>query len=161
MYIGTHVCLPVITVVTVDIIRVLRGKQKLLPNWQLFFIGIAGFLPDLLWPHLSRTGRLNSWTHTIWFLILLLPLTLLISKIIMKRKYLLFSILFWLAAVSHVFLDSISGGVRLFYPFNDRIIGNYLIPWPYWVRIDILFIIMLIVLLVNRRILIRLNLSGS
>jgi hypothetical protein len=113
MYVGTHVCLPVITVVSIDIIRVLRGKEGLLTNWQLFFIGVAGFLPDLLWPHLSRTGRLNSWTHTLWFLIVLLPLVLLFSRLIMKHKFLKFSLFFWLAAVSHVILDIISGGVRL------------------------------------------------
>ncbi len=161
MYIGTHVCLPVITVVTIDIVRVLRGKQKLISNWQLLLIGIAGFLPDLLWPHFSRIGRLNSWTHTIWFLLILLPLVLLSTRLIMKRKFLLFSFIFWLSAVSHILLDIISGGVRLLFPFNDRITGSYLLSWPLWIRIDILFVILLSILLVNRRVLIRLNLSRS
>ncbi len=154
MYIGTHICLPVAAIVVADIARGLKGKDKLLPNKQLFLIAIAGFLPDLLWPHFSRTGRLNSWTHTIWFLALLLPIVILISRKIVKNKFLLFSVLFWLASVLHILTDALSGGVRLFYPFNG-IIGSYSVPWPMWIKSDIFFVILLAVLLVNRRIVIR------
>jgi hypothetical protein len=160
MYVGTHVCLPLIPIVTIDIVRVLRGKQKLLTNWQLFFVGIAGFLPDLLWPHFSRAGRLNSLTHTIWFLVLILPLVFLAARITIKQNYILFSLLFWLATVSHVFLDTISGGARLLYPLSEKISGSYFVPWPLWLKMDILFVILLTILLVNRRILIQSNLSA-
>jgi hypothetical protein len=118
---------------------------------QLFLIGLAGGLPDILWPHFSLYQRMHSWTHTIWFLIGLMPVVLLLAKWKIREGYVKFSILFWLAAMSHILLDGLSGGINLFFPIIKRI-GTYYISYHTWVYYDITFVCLMIVVLIQRKI---------
>ncbi len=136
MYLGTHACLPLVAASITDIFRVISNRKPLFSGWQLFFIALAGTLPDLLWPHMSRQARLSSWTHTIWFLIGVLPIIYLVAKKVLKKNLLVFVLFFWLAIVLHVFMDGISGGVSLLYPIYN-VFGHYYIPWPLWLKIDL------------------------
>lgn len=139
MYIGTHACLPVVIISSIDIVRMNFGRDRILNNGQLAFIALAGVLPDFLWPHFSMHQRLNSWTHTLWFLLLLLPIVILISRRTLKNDYVKFSLIFWMAAFLHLFMDTLSGGIKFFLPFGD-IIGGYYIPHPTWKIWEIVFI---------------------
>lgn len=139
MFLGTHACLPVIAIGTVDLVRTSQKKEPLLKNWHLVFIGIAGMLPDLLWPHTSIQARLSSWTHTLWFLIVTLPIVYFISRRWIKKKLFMFVLFFWLAMALHIFADMVSGGVSFLYPIKE-VFGTYYIAWAYWIRIDLLFV---------------------
>lgn len=149
MYIGTHATLPIAIISTIDIASIEFTKKYILPNKQLAWLALGGVLPDFLWPHFTMHQRLNSPTHTIWFLIMLLPLTYLVSKWVFKKDYIKFTLLFWLATLSHVLLDALSGGVSLFYPWG-KVVGTYFIAHPNWIYFDIRFIIATIVLLCTR-----------
>ena len=139
MYLGTHACMPVLIVSAIDIVRLISRKTIFLNNRQLALTGLAGILPDILWPHFSIQQRLNSWTHTLWFLLLLVPLVLMLAKWRIKQNYLKFSVIFWLAVSLHFLMDALSGGIKFFYPFGDRI-GDYYIAHPYWKIWELVFI---------------------
>lgn len=51
----------------------------------------------------------------------------------------------WFAITFHLALDSKSGGSALLYPYGD-VIGDYLIGWDYWVRADLILIVIMIFL---------------
>jgi hypothetical protein len=150
MDIITHACFPVVIVSSIEIIRHQYYKTRPINGMQLFFVGLAGGLPDILWPHFSLYQRMHSWTHTLWFLILLLPLVFIVAKWKIKEGYQKFTIMFWLAAMSHILLDGLSGGVNLFYPINKRI-GAYYISYHTWIFFDIIFVCLTIFLLVQRK----------
>ena len=139
MYLGTHACMPVLVVSAIDIVRLITGKTKILNNRQLVFIGLAGILPDVLWPHFSMQQRLNSWTHTVWFLIILAPVVFILAKWKIKQNYLKFSVIFWLAVSLHLLMDALSGGIKFFFPFGDRI-GDYYIAHPHWKIWELVFV---------------------
>jgi hypothetical protein len=80
---------------------------------------------------------------------LLLPVAFLVSKWTVKRNFIKFAVLFWLAAISHMVLDALSGGVSLFYPWGD-VVGTYFISYPNWVYFDIGFVSGTMVLLFIR-----------
>lgn len=141
----THACLPVVLVSAAEIILNKQNKVDYLSNWQLVLIGVAGMLPDLLWPHFSLRQRMHSPTHTIWFLSVVFPIVFLLAKWKLKEGYVRFSLLFWMAVALHIAADAISGGVNLLYPISAKI-GMYLIPYRLWVRSDIIFVGLTIIL---------------
>lgn len=145
MTIIAHALAPVLAVTVVDAIRVQTGKRKYFSLRQLIAIGIAGALPDILGMHFSLQGRYSSWTHNIWFLIGIYPVYLLIAKRFFKDKWLLLTNLLWAATAFHLYIDIRSGGIKLFNPFGS-VVGDYLIPWPYWVMADLVIIVLTIIL---------------
>jgi hypothetical protein len=149
MMLGAHSCLPVIGVTAFEVIRVIQNKPRLVTNWQLFFIGIGGMLPDLLWPHTSMAGRLSSPTHTIWFIILLAPITFLLAKKYFDKNVIAFTFFFVFAALLHIVTDGISGGVAPLYPIK-AIWGMRLIPFRIWIAADI-FLLLFTFLLIYLR----------
>lgn len=160
MYIGTHAFLPVIAITTAEIITVTFKKQRHFSGIQILLIGIAGILPDLLWPHTSLKARYNSWTHTLWFLLILLPLIYIISAKLFKKNTLLFSLSCWFASLLHIITDALSGGVSFFYPLGD-VIGQYYIPYPYWIKSDFVFICVGLSLLLIRYIIVRKKITSN
>lgn len=140
-----HACLPLIIAKVANVVP--RNKSRILSNKQLFFIGIAGILPDLLWPHFSLQQRMSSPTHTIWFLLILIQIVYLLARSKAKEKYLRFTIFFIFAYASHLALDSISGGVNLLYPIKSKI-GAYFISYQTWLFYDLLLAVITIILLV-------------
>lgn len=135
MNIIAHACLPLVIIKIADTVS--PHKSGWLSNKQLFFIAIAGILPDFLWPHFSLQQRLTSPTHTIWFLIFLIPVVYLLARWEEKENYLRFTFFFLFAYASHIALDSISGGVNLLYPIKSKI-GAYFISYPTWLFYDLI-----------------------
>ena len=154
MFLGTHACLPLIAASTTDIFRLSTNKKPLFTGWQLFFIALAGTLPDVLWPHMSRQARLSSWTHTIWFLIIALLIVYIVARKALKKDFLVFVLFFWIAIALHIMADGFSGGVSLLFPIK-KVFGNYLIPWPLWGKIDLLMGSLAISMLILRNRLIQ------
>lgn len=149
MMLGTHAALPVIGVTSLEIMRLSNNQDRLLSNWQLFFIGIGGVLPDLLWPHFSMQGRLNSYTHTLWFIILLIPITYFISKRFYSKNINFFTFSFVSAALLHIATDGISGGVSFIYPI-EGVWGIWLVPFKLWMYADLTFLLLMISLIFVR-----------
>lgn len=141
--------MPVIAIGSADIYRLHNNKQPVLTTAQLLLIAVAGILPDLLWPHTSMHGRLTSWTHTIWFLLVLFMVVYFISKRVLNKKHTTFAVLFWFAAALHIFADAISGGVAFFYPV-EKVVGARHIPYRYWLYFDLVFVTVTAILFVMR-----------
>jgi hypothetical protein len=108
--IGTHTCAPVLVALTIDSLRLRKGRQRLFPAKHLIAIGLAGALPDLLHPHLALNARYSSWTHTVWFLIALYPIFLTICRAWFKPREFLQTNFMWLATVGHLATDTIAKG---------------------------------------------------
>lgn len=145
MMLGTHAALPVIGVTALDIYRLFNNQERLLTNWQLFFIGVGGILPDLLWPHFSMQGRLTSYTHTMWFLFLIIPITYYIANKTYKKNVPVFTCFFVLAVALHLAIDAISGGISLFYPIK-AIWGFSIVPFRLWITADIVLLSIMVTL---------------
>jgi hypothetical protein len=141
----THACLPLVIVKIADTVQ--PNISERLNNKQLCFIGLAGILPDLLWPHFSLQQRMNSPTHTVWFLLFLIPVVYSLARWKAKENYLRFSIFFIFAFASHIALDSISGGVNLWYPIKSKI-GTYFISYHKWLLCDLLLAVTTVIVLV-------------
>ncbi len=153
MYWGTHACLPVLTVTTIDTLRVSRQQPRLITNKQLWLIALAALLPDILSPHFSIADRHSSWTHTLWFLGGILPVILILSKWLVKTNWQWLAFYCYLASCIHVFLDGIAGGVSFLYPM-EGVFGDYYVPWKYWIYSDVGFILMtrLMLFILNRKV---------
>ena len=136
MNILTHTLAPVIAASAVNIISSTGKKKQIFELKHLLFIGLAGALPDLLGIHFSLSGRYTSWTHTIWFLLGLYPVLIFISCRFFRKQWILISHTAWLAAVFHLYIDSLSGGIAPLYPLSETIWGSSLIIWEYWSTAD-------------------------
>lgn len=108
-----------------------------------FLVGMTGIIPDLINFHLTLAARHNSISHTIWFPLLFF---IICSGVILTIKTIRNSLIFWLpfAISTHLFLDGISGGIRLFFP-HTSIIGKYYLMPAWWGITDICFFLLLIV----------------
>jgi len=151
MYIGTHACLPLAIVSVIDIVRIQYRKDRLLNNIQYSLLALGGVLPDFLWPHFNMHQRLTSWTHTFWFLVIFFPVVYVLSKWLIKKNVLKFTIIFWMAALLHIFADAISGGVSFFYPFG-KVMGSYVISHHSWITYDIILICLTVSLIFLRHV---------
>ena len=104
-------------------------------------VGFAGMSPDILGIHLTLSARYNSFSHTF-----LAPLTALLLSVLLvyfqqiPKRFLLW---FPLAVSTHLFLDALSGGIRLF-P-SGGIIGNDMIATYLWGFFEIFFFSLLII----------------
>jgi hypothetical protein len=107
-------------------------------------VALAGALPDLLCPHLSLAGRYTSWSHTVFayagFNLVLLGLALLPRIRILRRTLLLAS----LAWALHLAMDGISGGIAWLYPFSGEVLGERLVRYYWWFRIDVVLTVIAI-----------------
>lgn len=147
MTIVTHALSPVLVASTVNAFS-LRYQRKIIFTFkQLLAIGLAGIIPDILGIHFSLEGRYSSWTHTIWFVIGIYPVCFWVARRFFQSQWLLMTHMLWFAVIFHLALDSKSGGIVLFYPYGD-VVGDYLIGWDYWVRADLVLIIIMIFLTV-------------
>lgn len=131
---GTHFALPIIAASTLDFYCVATNGQPRFSGSQLLLIGAFGLLPDLLSPHLSLRARYSSISHTAWFLLGCLVVAVVLAIALPTFRM---TIGFcWFAVVLHVACDLISGGVRLFPPY-DRPVGKYWVPPRYWLPLDV------------------------
>ncbi len=139
MFWGTHIALPVLAASSIELLRLRKKKARLLTNTQIRLIGLAGILPDVLWPHFSLHSRHNSWTHTLWFLIAVYLVVLIASRRFAPSNWKVFSALFVLGSFLHILADGFAGGVSFLYPLGEVYGGKY-IPWNTWLYSDIVFV---------------------
>ena len=146
----THVLAPVI------LVRLFKRKDKTLSKWDYIWIGIAGGLADVINPHIYLKDRLTSWSHGIpfWglFSLVLLVVALVFSKTNKPKRFTYAVAVFCsLAYIFHLFCDGISGGINLFYPIENYFWGATLVPFKYWIPLDVLNIIIVVFLFKRRR----------
>jgi CubicO group peptidase (beta-lactamase class C family) len=139
MFIGTHTCAPVLLALTVDALRLKKGRDRLFPSKHLVAIGIAGALPDLLHPHFALSARYSSWTHTLWFILAIYPVFGFICRTWFRSRWLLLTHWLWLSTVAHLATDTLANGTRPLYPYGPVINFN-LIPFSVWIRSELIII---------------------
>lgn len=103
-------------------------------------VGLTGLLPDLFSIHVTLSARHNSISHTI----LATLLTFLLCSIFLFFKQIPNRYILWfpLAISMHLFLDSLSGGIKLLYP-SESIFGSYILKTYMWVFSDVFFLSLL------------------
>jgi len=142
MFVITHFSVPFFSYYVSN--RYLKTHES---NKSLFvnscFVGLAGLIPDFTDIHISLTARQNSFSHTIWSPALVLILST-IAVLLIKRIPKAF--IFWLpfAVLIHLFLDGISGGIKIFYP-SHILVGKYFISPLWWGVSDACFLSLLYV----------------
>jgi membrane-bound metal-dependent hydrolase YbcI (DUF457 family) len=141
---GTHIGLPVCGALAIECHSLAKGKGYVFPAWTLPVAAVFGVLPDICNPHISLEDRHQSWSHSIWFLLALLPLCGMVASFFPKSELPRWrtALLCWIAAVLHVAMDAISGGVAWLYPWKPTVIGDYYIPVDQWIWWDAGFILL-------------------
>jgi hypothetical protein len=139
MTIVTHALSPILVASTVNAFSLKYQRKSIFAFRQLFAIGLAGIMPDILGMHFSLEGRYSSWTHTIWFVSGVYPICFWGARKFFRSQWQLMTHMLWFAVIFHLALDSKSGGIVLFYPYGG-VVGDYLIGWDYWVRADLILI---------------------
>jgi hypothetical protein len=61
---GFHALLPVTGCLAIEVVSLKWRSMRVIPDWTL---------PDLCSPHISLEDRYDSWSHTVLFLVILLP----------------------------------------------------------------------------------------
>lgn len=145
MTIVTHALSPVLVASTVNAFSLKYQRKIIFTFKQLLAIGLAGIIPNAFGMHFSLEGRYSSWTHTIWFVLGIYPVCFRIARRFFQLQWLLMIHMFWFAVLFHLTLDSKSGGIALFYLYGD-VLGDYLIGWDYWVRTDLILIVIMLLL---------------
>ena len=145
MTIVTHALSPILVASTVNALSLKFQRKNIFTLKQLLAIGLAGIIPDILGMHFSLEGRYSSWTHTIWFVVGIYPICFWVARKYFRSQWLLITHMLWFAILFHLALDSKSGGIVLFYPFGN-VIGDYLIGWDYWIRADLILIVIMVFL---------------
>lgn len=127
----THVLIPMILV---DLVRdhFFKAKRRLLPNKFILLAGFAGLLPDIDVPIsylvLGNLEIHRTLTHSIWFPIAFLSLSLLFYFIKKKELYKIF-LMFFIGFLLHIILDFyIFGTVSLLFPLSGKLYGMNIFP---------------------------------
>lgn len=139
MFLGTHTLLPVCAGLILENRSLMKGRGHFFPAWGLPLIGLFGALPDLCTPHISREARLTSWSHTVWFLLALIPVCAVVASFFPSGRWRV-AVACWMAAFLHVGADAISGGIAWLYPWRSDELGAYYIHPDYWIWWDMGFV---------------------
>ena len=137
MFIVSHFCISVILANSINCYSVAKRGIPVVSGKEVLLVGIFGLLPDILNPHLFLSDRLESWTHTLWFIFGIIAILLAAMLLGMIRNNWL-SLLLVMGVGLHILCDAITGGVKLLWPIDD-IYGSYLIGSPHWIMLDLLF----------------------
>jgi hypothetical protein len=144
MNIVSHIIYPIMTAQAANVYGVHCRKPSLF-NWKhLLIIGLCGGLPDIVSPHFRLAARYKSLSHSLWFLVLALIISGALSAIFRKHKTLI--CFCFGAAALHLAGDMIAGGINLYAPFGRKIVGKYYIPSRYWILLDLIGILFLLML---------------
>ena len=116
-----------------------RGKDA--PTWRMFLIVAAsGVLPDVLDPHLYLDSRHGSWSHSLaaWagFGAVVAAVYLVRFR---GRGSAAAAALCIFAYAAHLVCDAITGGIALFLPFSDEVLGGQVLPFWAWTVSDMGF----------------------
>jgi membrane-bound metal-dependent hydrolase YbcI (DUF457 family) len=139
MFATTHIALPVIAAQALNLSSVARSDKSLFNRWQFTTIGICGILPDIVNPHLDLWARYSSWSHSAWFFLGYLLISLAATRFLPKQHRLAIH-LGCFAVFLHILCDLISGGVNLLPPYST-VVGDYWIAPAAWLYSDLLCII--------------------
>jgi hypothetical protein len=135
MNIVSHVLYPVVFAQSANGYAI-HNRKPILFNWKhLLLIGLSGGLPDILRPHIYFESRYSSFTHSVWFL-----LTALFVSLIFAWRFKRFRTLIWFcffALSLHLICDAISGGINIFAPFGKMMIGGNYVRTRYWISLDV------------------------
>ena len=127
----THALAPII------LVKVFRLKKDTFSRLDYFWIALAGGLADVINPHIYLRDRLTSWSHGLPFWVALSLFLVVVSFCFRRRFKLQVALLCSFAYVFHLFCDGISGGINLFYPIQDYYWGMTMVPFKYWIPLDI------------------------
>lgn len=160
MFIGTHALLPVSLVLASETAALAGGRAERFPRWTALTVGICGALPDLCSPHLSLAARYSSWSHTLGFLGLLVPVLAVATLLFPAGLRLRVAVVAWLAAALHLATDALSGGIPWLLPWSDDILGGRWIPYDWWLPSEVGFLFLTLILLLGRQRLRRMETPG-
>ncbi len=143
MNVISHIVYPVVFAQSVNVYRTHKAKSSLFHWKQLLLIGLCGGLPDILHPHLALGARYNSFTHSLWFLLVALIAAFFLAWKFKSYKRLIY--VCWFAVLFHLFCDMIAGGINLLAPFGEMTVGRHYIPFNLWVPLDIVGVLILFI----------------
>jgi hypothetical protein len=140
MLIVTHFSVPFYSYYLTDrLLKKYKDKKKLF--LYSCVVGLAGLTPDIFRAHLTLSSRYNAFSHTAFAPLIALVVSVLAVLFLQIPK----RFLFWIpvAVTTHLLLDAVSGGIRLF-P-SGEIIGNSMIKFSFWGFFEIFFFSLLVI----------------
>jgi membrane-bound metal-dependent hydrolase YbcI (DUF457 family) len=150
MNVISHVVYPALLAQSANIYHIRNHKAPIFKAKHLLLIGLCGGLPDILSPHLGLEDRYQSFSHSIWFLLLMLAATWILAWRFPKHAKLM--VVCFFATAFHLLCDMMAGGINLYGPFGRQILGSYYISFHYWIPLDISGILLLLVSILYARV---------
>jgi hypothetical protein len=144
MFVVTHALVPVVACIAADLGGLRFRGERIFPPKSLALVGVFGVLPDLCSPHISLAARYASWSHTLWFMIGLIPAALFAASFFERRFLGVVAAACWSASLLHLAADAISGGIAWLHPWRPDILGARLIPFRFWFVGDLLFLVLVL-----------------
>lgn len=133
--------MPVCFCLAANRISNLAGRDNVFSGRVLCGVAVFGLLPDLCTPHLSLEARFTSWSHTLWFIVALIPVAIAAGFPLDRNHRVRTAVILWLAVLLHLVADAVSGGIPWLYPWSDEVIGDYYIHPAHWIWYDTVFIL--------------------
>lgn len=133
---------PISLAVLFDLLRIRICKTPFFSNSEYLVFGYCAVIPDMFWPDSHGIYEMGmTFTHSLVFSFITLSGILLLSWMFYKpRPFLLRAFLFWLASVTHLLWDVVSGGKMVLYPFSREVLGKRIIPIGCWYAVDVLLL---------------------
>ena len=143
MNVISHIVYPVVFAQSANIYGIHKRNTRFFHWKYLLLIGLCGGLPDILSPHLALGARYNSFTHSLWFLLVTLVSAFFLARKFQKYKTVIYFC--WFAVLFHLLCDMVAGGINLLAPFGEMIIGRHYLPFDLWIPLDIAGVLFLII----------------
>ncbi|MGC4014323.1 MAG: metal-dependent hydrolase [Luteolibacter sp.] len=120
MMAGFHSMMPVTGCLVAEVVSLRVRHRRVFPDWTLPLVALFGVLPDICSPHISLEDRHASFSHSLLFLAVLVPVCAMISFWFEKGMRLRVAIVTWLAAMLHLAADAASGGIPWLIPWKEE-----------------------------------------
>jgi hypothetical protein len=148
MFVITHGLVPVAAAAAINVATLSkRAGTRVFSRLHLVLIGFAGVSPDLFSPHWRLSARLQSPTHTLWYLLASYLGCIFLAWWLGGNRKVVVAHAMWLAVFLHLACDALAGGIAWLYPLRTDVIGGPFIPFPvWWILSDILFVCSVVVL---------------
>lgn len=137
-----HALLPVTGCLALELVSLKWRAKRVFPEWTLPTVGLFGVLPDLCSPHISLEDRYDSVSHTLLFLLILLPFCAGMTWWFPKGTRLRVAVAAMAATALHLAMDAVSGGVPWLRPWVDEPIGEYHLQPDNWLFFDAGFVLL-------------------
>lgn len=147
MLVGTHALLPVCGCLIVDHVSVISGGDRVFPAKALWMVAVFGILPDVCSPHIMLEDRHTSYTHSVWFMGVVVLLAVITGMFFEKGRRLWVAMACWCATALHLLADAVSGGIAWLYPWREDVIGRFYIDLDYWAWSEAVFVLLAWVLI--------------